>query len=364
MMGRDNTLLNSRMPVIMSTINTGDNFPALQHRRIALWLLVCCGLLAAMVMVGGITRLTHSGLSIVEWRPLVGTLPPLNDGEWQATFALYKQTPEFRIMNSQMTLDGFKRIFWWEYVHRLLGRVIGLAFLLPLIYFIARKHVDRALGWRLAGIFALGALQGAMGWYMVQSGLVDNPRVSPLRLAAHLGIAFVIYAAMLTQALALLAPRRGQPGATQRRLWRQSVALTALIFLMVLSGALVAGTRAGRVYNTFPLMGEHVVPPEVLALDPWYVNFFSNLATVQFDHRLLAWLLAFLVPLFWWQARQARLPRAARLACDLLLAALGLQIALGIATLLAHVPIALAVAHQMGALLLFTAAFAVNYNTK
>ena len=361
MIGRDNSIFSLRMLGTLPAINANHTFPAPQHRSIALWLLTCCGLLAAIVMVGGITRLTHSGLSIVEWRPLMGTFPPLTEQEWLATFDLYKRTPEFRIMNSNMTLDGFKRIFWWEYVHRLLGRIIGLAFLLPLLYFIARKYVDRALGWRLAGIFVLGALQGAMGWYMVQSGLVDNPRVSPLRLTAHLGIAFLIYAAMLTQALALLAPQRGQLDAAQSRLWRQSVALTLLIFIMVLSGALVAGTRAGRVYNTFPLMGEHVVPPELWALDPWYVNLFSNLATVQFDHRLIAWLLALLVPLFWWRARQAKLPQAARLACDGLLTALAIQIALGVATLLTHVPIALAVAHQVGALLLFTAAFAVNY---
>jgi cytochrome c oxidase assembly protein subunit 15 len=342
-------------------INASNTFAAPQHRSVALWLLICCGLLVAIVIVGGITRLTHSGLSIVEWRPIVGTLPPLNEQEWLATFELYQQTPEFRIMNSDMTLAGFKRIFWWEYVHRLLGRVIGVAFLLPLIYFISRKYVDRALGWRLAGIFGLGALQGAMGWYMVQSGLVDNPRVSPLRLSAHLGIACLIYAAMLTQALALLAPRSREGNAVRSQLWRQSVAVTVLILAMVLSGALVAGARAGRVYNTFPLMGDHFVPTEIFAMDPWFHNFFSNLATIQFDHRLLAWLLAFLVPLFWWKSRQAKLPRAARLACNLLLPALALQIALGAATLLMHVPIALAVAHQGGALLLFTAALAANY---
>ncbi len=331
------------------------------RRLIAAWLLVCCALVFAMVVVGGITRLTHSGLSIVEWQPIVGTLPPLDDGEWQQTFDKYKQTPEFRILNSGMSLDEFKDIFWWEYSHRLLGRLIGVVFFLPLLWFISRRQIDRPLAWRLGGIFLLGGLQGAMGWYMVKSGLIDNPRVSQLRLAAHLGIAFLIYAAMFWQALDLLAPRLARPAAALQTAWRRAAALTTLIFVMVLSGALVAGTHAGRVYNSFPLMDGHLVPPEILALDPWYVNFYNNLATVQFDHRLIAWLLAILVPSFWWSARQLPLTASARRACNLLLAALALQVTLGIATLLNGVPVALAAAHQAGALLLFTAALAVTH---
>jgi cytochrome c oxidase assembly protein subunit 15 len=329
---------------------------ATQRHQIAAWLLVCCALLFTLVVVGGVTRLTHSGLSIVEWQPIVGTLPPLDDQAWQESFDKYKQTPEFRLVNADMTLDGFKSIFWWEYAHRLLGRGIGLIFLLPLLYFIARKFVDRPLAWRLGGIFLLGGLQGAMGWYMVKSGLVDNPRVSQLRLAAHLGLALLIYAAMLWQALNLLRRQRAKADAAQQELWRKSSALSILIFVTALSGALVAGTRAGRVYNTFPLMNEHWIPPEIFALEPWYSNFFNNLATVQFDHRLLAWLLAALVPWLWWRAR-----RAAPLASHLLLAALVLQIALGIATLLLAVPVALGAAHQAGALLLFTAALTVMH---
>ena len=182
--------------------------------------------------------------------------------------------------------------------HRLLGRSIGMVFFLPLLYFIVRKYVDRALAWRLAGIFVLGGLQGAMGWYMVKSGLVDNPRVSQLRLAAHLGLAFLIFAAMFWQALDLLRPRLAQPVAALQNAARKASALVILIFVMALSGALVAGTRAGRVYNTFPKMNEHWVPPELFEMEPWYANFFNNLATVQFDHRLIAWLLAIVVPLF------------------------------------------------------------------
>jgi len=322
-------------------------------RGVAAWLLVCCALVFAMVVVGGITRLTHSGLSIVEWQPIVGTAPPLDDAAWQEAFGKYQRTPEFRTVNPGMDLAGFKSIFWWEYAHRLLGRLIGAAFLLPLLWFAARGRIGRALTWRLAAIFALGGLQGALGWYMVQSGLVDDPRVSQYRLAAHLGLALLIYAAMLWIALDLLFPRTDAPPKGLRRL---ALALAALVFAMALSGALVAGIRAGLAYNTFPLMGGHLVPPGMLVLEPWYLNFFANVATVQFDHRAIAWLLAFLVPWFWLRVRRAAPSRRATLAADLLLGALVLQIALGVSTLLLVVPVALAAAHQAGAMLVFTAA--------
>jgi cytochrome c oxidase assembly protein subunit 15 len=324
-------------------------------RAVAAWLLACCALVFAMVVVGGVTRLTHSGLSIVEWQPIVGALPPLDEAGWQETFGKYKQTPEYRLVNPHMTLEGFKNIFWWEYVHRLLGRLIGAAFLLPLLWFALRGTIARGLTWKFAVIFGLGALQGALGWYMVKSGLVDNPRVSQYRLTAHLGLAFLIYAAMLWVALDLLFPRT-HPGTVSAGLRRFAFALVALIFAMVLSGGLVAGIRAGLAYNTFPLMNGRLVPPEIFSLDPWYLNFFSNMATVQFDHRLIAWLLAFLVPWFWLQVRRAAAPRRAKLGADLLLAALVLQITLGIATLLLAVPVPLAAAHQAGALLVFSAA--------
>ncbi len=327
----------------------------LSERAVAFWLLACCALLFAMVVVGGVTRLTHSGLSIVEWQPIVGALPPLDDAAWQETFGKYKQMPEYRLVNPGINLEGFKSIFWWEYVHRLLGRLIGAAFLLPLLWFALRGKIDRGLTWKFAVIFGLGALQGALGWYMVKSGLVDNPRVSQYRLTAHLGLAFLIYAAMLWVALDLLFPRT-HPGAVSAGLRRFAAALAVLIFVMVLSGGLVAGIRAGLAYNTFPLMNGRLVPQEIFSLDPWYLNFFSNMATVQFDHRLIAWLLAFLVPWFWLRVRREAASGRARLAAHLLLAALALQIALGIATLLLAVPVPLAAAHQAGALLVFSAA--------
>ncbi|HYS51435.1 MAG TPA: COX15/CtaA family protein, partial [Burkholderiales bacterium] len=325
------------------------------ERTVAAWLLVCCALVFAMVVVGGVTRLTHSGLSIVEWQPIVGALPPLDEAGWQEAFGKYKQTPEYRLVNPHMTLEGFKSIFWWEYVHRLLGRLIGAAFLLPLLWFALRGKIARGLTWKFAVIFGLGALQGALGWYMVKSGLVDNPRVSQYRLTAHLGLAFLIYAAILWVALDLLFPRT-QPGAVSAGLRRFAAALAVLVFVMALSGGLVAGTRAGLAYNTFPLMNGRLVPPEIFSLDPWYLNFFSNMTTVQFDHRLIAWLLAFLVAWFWLRVRREAAPRRAKLAADLLLGALALQIALGIATLLLAVPVPLAAAHQAGALLVFSAA--------
>jgi len=324
------------------------------RRAMAAWLLACCALVFAIVVVGGITRLTQSGLSIVEWQPLVGAVPPLDEGAWRDAFARYRATPEFRLKNFDMTLEGFKRIFWWEYAHRLLGRVIGVAFLVPFLYFLARGAISRPIAWRLAGIFALGALQGALGWFMVKSGLVDDPRVSSLRLAAHLGTAFLIYAAMLWLALGLSSGMARRAGPRTRR---HAAALVGLVFVMVLSGALVAGIHAGLAYNTYPLMDGHWVPPEILLLDPWWRNLVYNMATVQFDHRILA--LAVAATALSLSARVLRDPAAGprerRWAAALALA-VALQLAAGISTLLLRVPLALAALHQSGALVVFTCA--------
>jgi len=310
-----------------------------------------------MVVVGGITRLTHSGLSIAEWQPLVGTVPPLSESDWQALFEKYRATPEYRLVNQGMSLHEFKGIFWWEYVHRLLGRVIGIAFLAPLLWFWWSGRIDRRLAWKLGGIFALGALQGAVGWYMVASGLVDEPRVSHLRLAAHLGLAFLILGAMLWVAFTLLlfpgrvAGGRAAPGDPPL-----AAIIAALVFLQVLAGALVAGIRAGKAYNTFPLMNGHLVPPETLSLDPWWLNFFNNMATVQLDHRLLAWLLLAGVTWLWLRVRRSDAGPRARRGASLLLGLVVVQFALGVATLLLVVPVPLAAAHQGVATLVFAAA--------
>jgi cytochrome c oxidase assembly protein subunit 15 len=315
------------------------------------------------VVVGGVTRLTHSGLSIVEWQPVAGALPPLDPAQWEEAFGQYRQTPEFRQVNPDMGLAEFKRIFWWEYFHRLLGRLIGAVFLLPFLWLALRGRIARPLWPKLAGIFVLGGLQGAMGWYMVESGLVADPRVSQLRLAAHLGFAFLIYAAMLWIALDLLF-RRGEMPARGSSLRRTAAVLAALVFVMVLSGALVAGTHAGLEYNTFPLMNGGILPPDGLGMDPWYRNLYDNLATVQFDHRLIAWALACFVPWLWLRVKSAGAPRRARLAADLLLGALVVQIALGISTLLLFVPVPLAAAHQAGALLVFTASLLLAHSLR
>jgi cytochrome c oxidase assembly protein subunit 15 len=318
------------------------------RRIVASWLLLCAGMVFAMVVVGGVTRLTHSGLSIVEWQPLVGTLPPLNETEWQTLFEKYQQTPEFKQVNFDIDLAGFKGIFWWEYFHRLLGRTIGLVFLLPFLWFLLRRRLERRLAWQLGGVFLLGALQGALGWYMVASGLIDNPRVSHFRLTAHLGVALAIFAAELWLALRLLSANAPPTG----RLGRPALGLAALVYLMALTGGFVAGLRAGYAYNTFPLMNGHLVPPEILMLDPWWQNFLYNFATVQFVHRGIAWLLILLVPWLWWRARQEPLNAQGRLACNLLLLMLAVQVTLGIVTLVNGVPLVPAAAHQGGAVLL------------
>ena len=312
------------------------------RRQVAGWLLVCAALVFAIVLVGGITRLTRSGLSIVEWQPLIGALPPLSQADWEALFARYRETPEFRLVNFDMTLAGFKGIFWWEYLHRLLARGLGLVFLFPYLYFLLKRKLERALAWKLAGVFALGALQGAMGWIMVQSGLIDDPKVNPVRLSLHLGLALAIFSAELWLALDLLFPKRDRSG-------KLAGALPAVIFAMALSGGMVAGLRAGYAYNTFPLMNGHLVPPEVLMLEPWWRNFLYNMATVQLVHRAFFWLLCLLIPILWWRTRGT-------LAGNALLAAFIVQAALGISTLLAGVPVGLGAAHQGGAVLLLAAA--------
>lgn len=335
------------------------------QKPIAIWLFICCALVFAMVVVGGVTRLTGSGLSIVEWQPLIGAIPPLSEADWEILLEKYRQIPQYHEVNKGMTLEEFKGIFWWEYFHRLLGRAIGLVFFIPFLYFIIRKQIDRPLGLKLLGIFLLGGLQGLMGWYMVMSGLVNNIYVSQYRLTAHLGLAFIIYAAMFWVAASLLSPHKKQQQSAMENsyshLRRYSFYLTLLIFIMILSGGFVAGIHAGKAYNTFPLMDGHLIPPGLFVLEPWYRNFFENITSVQFNHRLIAWLLTFFVSIFWLKSLKYPLSSSAKMACHLLLLALILQISLGIATLLSAVPLELAATHQAGAMVLFTASLWVNH---
>ena len=328
------------------------------NRKVAQWLLVCCALVFVMVVLGGVTRLTGSGLSMVDWKPVTGILPPLSDEAWQETFEMYKATPEFQKVNSQMDVSDFKGIFWLEFLHRLLGRIIGIVFLVPMLIFMWQGHIRREEWPKYGVMFVLGGMQGVLGWYMVKSGLVDNPHVSQYRLTAHLSAAFIIYAYMFWVALSLLYPTSGnKPHAW----YGKSVAITALITVTVISGGFVAGLKAGKVYNTFPMMGDYWVPPGALALDPWWKNLFENIATVQFDHRILAITTFFLIIAFWLRIPRDGLPGRAKKGVNALLHSGILQVALGIATLLLVVPIPLAAAHQGVAMLLFTVALFLTH---
>ena len=319
-------------------------------RAIGWWLLACAAMVFAMAVIGAITRLTGSGLSMVEWRPLIGALPPLNEAEWQRVFDLYRATPEYQKINAGMGLDAFKEIFFWEWFHRLWGRTIGLVFAVPFFWFWLTGRIARPLLPRLIGFLVLGGLQGLLGWFMVKSGLVDRPSVSHYRLAAHLGLAVLIYALLVWQAWELLVRTAPVAAAGLRR---HMLAATALVAVTMLWGAFVAGLDAGLAYNSFPLMDGRLLPPEAFSLVPLWSNPFDNTALVQFLHRWLAIATAVAVLALWLRARSAPRPlgRAAGLAAGIAVA----QVALGIATLLLEVPVALGAAHQAGALILLTA---------
>lgn len=339
----------------------GNDRTDTRNRRVATWLLICCGLVFAMVVLGGVTRLTGSGLSMVDWRPVTGILPPLSDTEWQQTFDMYQQSPEFQKVNAHMSVDDFKGIFWLEYLHRLLGRLVGLVFIVPFVVFATTGDITRQEWPKYLLMFVLGGMQGLLGWYMVKSGLVENPNVSQYRLSAHLVAAFLIYAYMLWVALSLIYARQSP----NRHPWfGKSVALTVLISITIISGGFVAGLKAGKIFNTFPMMGDYWIPPGVMALEPMWKNFFDNPALVQLDHRLLALTTFFVVVAFWLGIRRTPLDSRASSAVKWLLLALFTQVSLGILTLLAHVPIALAASHQAAAMLLITAALYVVHSLR
>lgn len=320
-------------------------------RAVALWLFAVAALVALMVVIGGLTRLTESGLSMVEWKPITGWLPPLSDAAWIAEFEKYKQFPEYQKINIGMTLEGFQSIYWLEYIHRLLGRLIGIAFALPMIGFWLAGRIPAGMKPHLVAMFLLGGSQGALGWFMVASGLVDHPDVSHYRLTAHLGLAFFIFAYLLWGGLSLLRYGRMVSG----RGGGIAAVLTALIFLQVLSGGLVAGMNAGLAHNTWPLMDGAFIPEGLMIANPWWINFFENAMTVQFQHRMLAYgvfVLAIVTAL----SLKGRAPTGLRHG---LLTAVLVQLCLGIATLLAHVPVSLGTLHQAGAVLVLGLAVAL-----
>lgn len=317
-------------------------------RPVALWLFAMCALVALMVIVGGATRLTDSGLSIVEWRPVTGAIPPLSDADWMAEFEKYKAIPEYSEVNWGMSLAAFKEIYWWEWGHRFLGRMIGFAFLIPLVLFAATGRIGRSLGARLAGLFVLGGAQGALGWWMVSSGLTERVDVSQYRLAAHLALAVALFAAMFWIALDLVSVRRDRGN----RLAPYALALAGAVYLQMILGAFVAGLRAGRTFNTWPLMDGKFFPDGYFIGAAGLNDLFETAAAAQFNHRVGAYILAGAAVWHFLAARKTGQKGRAHL----LLAAIILQIGLGVWTVLAATPIALGLAHQAGALIVFAAA--------
>jgi len=336
--------------------------------KIAIWLLVCCAMVFGMVVLGGVTRLTHAGLSMVEWKPATGFLPPMSQAEWQDAFDKYKQFPEYQKINMGMTLDEFKGIFWFEFTHRVWGRLIGVVFFVPMVVFFLTGAIRRSAMPGLTGkvllAFVLGGMQGVLGWLMVKSGMVDHPDVSQYRLTAHLLAAFVIYGYMLWLALGLLWPRQPTAAARSAPLRRVAIALCALVFVTAASGGFVAGLDAGFIYNTFPLMGDGLVPEEFMQMTPAWLSLFEDVATVQFDHRVLAIVTLVAVVAVWGWALRQPLRAGTRSAFHGLGLAVLVQVALGITTLLLVVPVSVAAIHQAGALILFTAALWVVHELR
>ncbi|QDM32195.1 heme A synthase [Tardiphaga sp. vice352] len=334
-------------------MNTGSLRDDSRLRPVRAWLIAVAALIALMVLVGGATRLTESGLSIVEWKPVTGTLPPLTQAHWNEAFEAYKAIPQYRELNSGMSLDEFKTIFWWEWSHRLLGRVIGMVYLLPFLWFFWSGVLGSDLKKRLWVIFGLGALQGAVGWWMVASGLTKRVEVSQYRLATHLVLALVIFAAIVWT-LRQLTDRT--PVAANRRLRITSVVLLGLTFLQIYFGALVAGLRAGRVFNTWPEIDGALIPSAARLFfeEPWWRNLFDNVLTVQFEHRMTAYAL---LALAIWHAVDAVRSRADKAVINgalWMVAAITAQAMLGILTLLYQVPIDLALSHQAMAIVVLT----------
>jgi len=375
----------------ISRVRAKTSFPSTSSKQVGYWLIGSAVSVFGIVVFGGLTRLTESGLSITEWRPVTGSLPPFNPEQWEAEFTKYRSSPEFARLNPRMTLEEFKQIYWMEWTHRLWGRIIGVTFLLPTIYFIARRKVTKPTAWKLTGICGLIGFQGFLGWWMVKSGLKDDlfaegahPRVSQYRLTAHLGTAFIVYASMLLTGFSILREHRflRNPEAAlthisalqspRLRTFRLlATALTALIFTTAMSGALVAGLDAGLIYNEFPYMGVGLAPPRAELFDTFYShtadhsdvvwrNALENPSLVQLDHRLLATATFAAVLAFFAAARSRRLraalPKDVRRGVTGVLHLATLQVLLGISTLIYMVPTWLAAGHQAGALALLTGA--------
>lgn len=333
-----------------------------RSRPVAVWLFVVAVLVFAMVVVGGATRLTDSGLSITQWKPLLGAVPPMSEAAWQANFALYKQIPQYKLVNAGMTLEAYKGIFWWEWSHRQLGRLIGLAFALPLAFFLVRRMIPRRLVWRCVALLGLGGLQGLVGWWMVSSGLSERVSVAPERLMIHLGLALALFVALIWTALDAWS---GSPRVEERTNWRGwALAFLGAVFFQSLLGALVAGNDAGLVYNDWPLMNGALVPAEYAGHGFWGTIAHSQ-GAVQLHHRLMAYVLFVAAIVIGVAAtRSRRLPEEARMLAFVLVGAVCVQAGLGVWTLMATVPLALGVLHQAGAALLLAAATAFAWRVR
>ncbi len=351
------SLVQARSSVMTSFLRSD------RSRAVAIWLFIVAALVLAMVVVGGATRLTDSGLSITEWKPVTGAIPPLSAADWQAEFARYRDIPQYRLVNPHMALDQFKTIYWWEWSHRFLGRLVGVAFGLPLIWFAVRRELPKRLLWRLAGLLVLGGLQGVVGWWMVASGLSDRVSVAPERLMTHLGLAFALLAALVWTALDAWA---GWARQTLSSPWGgRALGLTGLIYLQILLGALVAGNDAGLVYNDWPLFNGGLIPDDYGAGHGLWATLAHVQGAVQLHHRLLAYVLviaALATAVAAW--RSAYLPQASKLLAGAIGLLVLMQAALGVVTLMAHVPIVLGMAHQLMAALLLCVSIAFAWRVR
>jgi cytochrome c oxidase assembly protein subunit 15 len=336
--------------------------PTQRDRQVGFWLLIVCFMIFGQVVVGGITRLTGSGLSIMEWKPIMGLLPPLTEEAWQRSFALYQQTAQFKHINAGMDLAGFKDIFFWEYVHRVWARLIGFVFLLPFLWFLWKGQIRRDWRGRLFFMFVLGGLQGLMGWVMVASGFEERTSVSQYRLVAHLDLALLIYAYIFWSALDLLQPARltGSGVALKRAGWL----MLAVVALEITIGGFVAGLHGGLIYNDFPFMGGRLVPDDLLYQQPWWINFLERPGSAQFLHRCVAFLALAAIANFVLRLTASDLSQHLKTRAIFLLLAVFVQIGLGITTLIMVVPVDIAVSHQAGALILFTLALYALHGLK
>ena len=341
------------MPLLQPAITREE-----QHsRQIGYWLFFCAAVIFGMILLGGVTRLTNSGLSMVDWKPLMGIVPPLSEADWQHMFFKYQQFPEYQKINMGMSLEAFKSIFMYEYLHRVLGRLIGVIFILPFLFFYFTKRIKAGLTPKLLIMLLGGGFQGLLGWYMVKSGLVDKPDVSQYRLTAHLGAAVLIYSFILWTAFGLVSPKSSQPS----QLKTFAYSLSGLIFLMILSGGLVAGTKAGYAYPTWPLMGDSFIPAGLYSMSPGWLAAFEDITTIQFNHRIFAYVIVALVLTFAAKALKSDIQGPAKIGLFFMLGFLVLQVTLGISTLIFYVPVPVAAAHQVGAVALLSASLFVSH---